>query len=113
MGGFGTWSMGIHYPRFFCAMAPICGGGLSWRCGNLKEMPLWAFHGEQDPTVPLRNSVEMVDAVNKAGGNAQLTIYHTLGHNCWDEAYGNTPVLNWLLAQQRTDFNGHKGDANE
>lgn len=113
MGGFGTWAMGIHYPRFFSAIAPICGGGLSWRCGNLKEMPVWAFHGEQDTTVPLRNSVEMVDSVNANGGSAKLTVFHTVGHACWDEAYGTTTVLDWLLDQKRTDFEGHKGDANE
>lgn len=104
MGGFGTWAMGITYPNFFCAIAPVCGGGLSWRTPNLKNMPVWAFHGEQDSTVPLRNSVEMVDGVNKNGGKARLTIFHTVGHNCWDEAYSTTTVLNWLLEQERTDF---------
>ena len=104
MGGFGTWAMGIHYPAFFSAMAPVCGGGLSWRCPILKEMPIWAFHGEQDPVVPLRNSVEMVDAVNAAGGKARLTIMHTQAHGCWDEVYGDSNVLDWLIAQKRTDF---------
>ncbi len=104
MGGYGTWAMGIAYPNFFSAIAPICGGGLSWRTRNLKNMPVWAFHGEQDSAVPLRNSVEMVDGLNKYGGSARLSIFHTAGHNCWDEAYGTTTVLNWLLEQERTDF---------
>ena len=39
MGGFGTWEMGISYPDLFSAMAPICGGGLSWRCDSLKNIP--------------------------------------------------------------------------
>ena len=101
MGGFGTWAMGVHYPEFFSAMAPVCGGGLSWRCSRLAQMPIWAFHGELDATVPLRNSVEMVDAVNAAGGHARLTILHTSPHNCWDEAYGDSWVLQWLLEQKR------------
>jgi len=101
MGGFGTWAMGLHYPEFFSAMAPVCGGGLSWRCPCLKDMPIWAFHGELDKSVPLRNSVEMVDAVNAAGGKAKLNIMHTAAHSCWDEAYGTTRVLDWLLEQKR------------
>lgn len=109
MGGFGTWAMGLTYPKFFSAIAPVCGGGLSWRTPNLKDMPVWAFHGELDPTVPLRNSVEMVDGVNKAGGNARLTIFHTAAHGCWDEAYSTTTVLDWLLEQKRTDFEEIKG----
>ncbi len=110
MGGFGTWAMGIHYPRFFSAIAPVCGGGLSWRCPNLKEVPVWAFHGARDSTVPLRNSIEMVDAVNRAGGNARLTIFHTVEHNSWDEAYGTTTVLDWLLEQKRNSPDRFKGD---
>lgn len=101
MGGFGTWAMGLHYPEFFSAMAPVCGGGLSWRCCNLKDMPLRAFHGEKDPLVPLRNSEEMVSAVNAAGGHAELTVYPECAHNCWDKAYSQTDVLEWLLAQRR------------
>lgn len=101
MGGFGTWAMGIHYPDFFSAMAPVCGGGLSWRASNVKDIPIWAFHGEKDEAVPLKNSVEMVDAVIKAGGNPRLYILHNVGHACWDEVYSKTDVLDWLVSQQR------------
>src|SRR6185312_957721 len=27
LGGFGTWSLGLHHPERFAAIAPICGGG--------------------------------------------------------------------------------------
>lgn len=103
MGGYGTWAMGIHYPEFFSAIAPICGGGLSWRAPALAEakMPIWTFHGDADPIVPLNNSVEMVDKVNAAGGNARLMICHNMVHNCWDFAYGETDLLDWLIAQKR------------
>lgn len=103
MGGFGTWAMGLHYPEFFSAIAPVCGGGLSWRCSSLAQgnMPVWAFHGDADPMVPLRNSVEMVEAVNAAGGHARLTVFPGVEHNSWDQAYGQTEVLQWLLEQQR------------
>lgn len=103
MGGYGTWSMGIHYPEFFSAIAPICGGGLSWRAPALAEakMPVRTFHGDADPIVPYNNSVEMVEKMNEAGGNAELTIYPGVVHNCWDKAYGETDLLDWLLAQKR------------
>ena len=103
MGGYGTWAMGIHYPEFFSAIAPICGGGLSWRCPALAEakMPIWAFHGDADEIFPVNNSIEMVDAVNAAGGNAKLTLCHNVLHNCWDFAYDETRLLDWLLEQKR------------
>lgn len=102
MGGFGTWEMGISYPELFSAMAPICGGGMSWRCGRLKDVPIWAFHGDADNLVPLNNSVEMVDAVNKAGGNAKLTVFHNVGHNSWVEAYTTTNVVEWLISKNKS-----------
>ena len=101
MGGFGTWEMGIIYPELFSAIAPVCGGGLTWRCDLLKNIPVWAFHGDIDTTVLLKNSIEMVDAVNKFGGNARLTIMHNVGHNCWDEAYTASNVIEWLLSQSK------------
>lgn len=103
MGGFGTWAMALHFPEFFSAIAPVCGGGLSWRCDNLKNMPIRAFHGGQDDVVPLAYSQMMVDAVNAAGGHAALTVYPDRAHNCWDDAYGKTDVLDWLIAQRREE----------
>ncbi|MBE6538750.1 MAG: phospholipase [Ruminococcaceae bacterium] len=101
MGGFGTWEMGITYPDYFSAIAPICGGGLSWRCNLIKDMPIWAFHGDADTAVPLKNSVEMVDKVNSEGGNAKLTILHGVGHSSWDDAYLDTKLIEWLISKER------------
>ncbi len=112
MGGFGAWEMAICYPRLFSCVVPICGGGLSWRVPNLKEVPVWAFHGDEDQAVPLRNSLEMVDALRAAGGAPRLTILHGVGHACWDEAYGDSRVLLWMLEQKREHTDGYKGDTN-
>lgn len=100
MGGYGTWAMGRAFPNLFASLAPICGGGLSWAVGSLK-MPIRAFHGEKDSVVPLRNSVEMVDAVNANGGNASLTIFPETDHDSWDAAYGKTDLIEWILAQKK------------
>lgn len=97
MGGYGTWEMGITYPNFFSCMAPVCGGGFSWRTPELKNEKIWAFHGDADSVVPPNNSYEMVDGVNKNGGNAKLTIFHGVDHNSWDPAYLDTKVIDWLL----------------
>ncbi|MBR3967175.1 MAG: prolyl oligopeptidase family serine peptidase [Clostridia bacterium] len=108
MGGFGTWEMGLTFSNYFCAIAPVCGGGLSWRCSNLKNTPVWALHGDADGTVPPKNSIEMVEAVNKNGGNAKLTLFHDVGHDSWDNAYKETTVLDWLLSHKREDFAKNK-----
>lgn len=98
MGGFGTWSMGVTYPHYFSAMAPICGGGMEWRAGCLKDIPIKAFHGVLDPTVPVKRSIEMVKAVNRAGGKATITLYGKLAHNSWDTAYTGSELVDWLIS---------------
>lgn len=108
MGGYGTWEMGMTYSNFFSALAPVCGGGFSWRCENLKNMPVWAFHGDADLDVPCRNSIEMVDSLNAKGGNARLTIFRGVDHHSWDAAYLETDVIQWLMSQYREDFSVQK-----
>lgn len=103
MGGFGTWEMGVTYGNYFSCIAPVCGGGLSWQCSGdmLKSVPVWAFHGDADSIVPVKNSLEMVDKLNAAGGHAKLTLFHGVNHNSWDSAYLETMVIDWLLSNKR------------
>lgn len=101
MGGFGTWAAGCLHPEKFAAIAPICGGGHSYLAGNLKTVPVWAFHGAKDNVVPLQQSREMVDAVNRAGGNAKLTVYPEAGHDSWTETYNDDEFYTWLLSHSR------------
>lgn len=100
MGGFGTWEMAITFPGFFSCAAPCCGGGMSWRCGVLRSLPIRAFHSRGDGSVPLFCSVDMVSVTNACGGHAELTIYESNDHNCWDRAYTTTDVIPWMLAQR-------------
>ena len=97
MGGSGTWAMGINYPDYFSAMAPICGGEMEWRADRLKDIPIKAFHGVLDPVVPVKRSIDMVKAVNKAGGKATITLYGKVAHNAWDYAYTGSELVDWLI----------------
>ena len=67
------------------------------------NIPIWAFHGEQDDTVFVEESIKMVDAVNRYGGNARLTIYPKCGHDAWSDTYGNSDVFEWLLSCEKQD----------
>ena len=102
MGGYGVWQMGMSLPEHFAAMIPICGGGLFWNAARLVNIPVWAFHGKDDPTVPPTQSIQMVDAVNAAGGNAVLTLLDNTAHNCWNYAYGLRELYDWLLIHKKT-----------
>lgn len=100
MGGYGTWHWGAAHPEKFAALLPICGGGNPAAAARLKNMPIWAFHGSKDTVVPVEESLQMVAAVKKAGGNAKLTLYPELLHDSWTITYKNQEIYDWLLEQQ-------------
>ena len=102
MGGFGTWELAIKYPDRFAAIAPICGGGNSHLVSVLKDLPVWVFHGAKDNVVPLSSAQEMVDVLEKAGGNVKFTIYPEAGHDSWTETYNNPELYEWFIKQKRT-----------
>ena len=101
MGGYGTWEMGMSYPGFFSALAPICGGGVSWRVHLIGKTPVWAFHGDADNVVPPNNSYEMCDKLKASGGNVELTVFHGVMHNSWEPAYEKTKLIDWLIASSK------------
>lgn len=101
MGGYTTWQLAMSIPEIFAAIVPICGGGMYWNAGRLKSVPVWAFHGSEDPTIFPEESKKMVDAVNRSGGNAKLTICEGVGHNSWLNAYRSKEVFHWMLSHKR------------
>ncbi len=101
MGGFGTWRMAMTYPDMFAAAAPVCGGGIIYLAEKYKDLPIWAFHGEEDDVVTVEKSREMVEAINNAGGNAKLTVYPGVGHNSWDRTYANDQLYDWFLSHTK------------
>lgn len=101
MGGFGTWSYGARTTETFAALMPICGGGSLKDAQSLAKIPIWTFHGADDPVVPPERSRVMVEAIRKEGGNVQFTLFPDTGHNSWDKAYGNPEAIAWLLRQSR------------
>lgn len=99
MGGFGTWYTATAYPDMFAAVAPCCGGGMSWITDVLK-MPLWAFHGTADTIVPLEYTKLMIDALEGKNPNFKYTLYEGVGHNSWKYAFCEE-TLAWILAQHK------------
>ena len=107
MGGFGTWGMLRDYPDYFAAAVPICGG---WNLESdpdnapqLKDIPIWAFHGTLDDDVPVERSRAMVQALEAVGGKIKYTEYPDEGHACWGRAYNEPALLPWLFSQKKPE----------
>jgi len=67
MGGYGTWSLAQAHPDMFTALGPISGGGNTAGMAKLVNVPQIVIHGDNDKTVPVDRSREMVEAGKKAG----------------------------------------------
>ncbi|MEE2714830.1 MAG: sialate O-acetylesterase [Verrucomicrobiota bacterium] len=119
MGGYGSWDLLSKYPDFFAAAAPICGGGdigrlslnlgakiqRSFRIEDLKkvrDIPVWAFHGEKDGVVPQKES-EILVAALKAAGNKRVkfTSYPGVNHDSWTRTYANPEFYKWIFSQSK------------
>lgn len=103
-GGRGTWEIAARHPRLFAAIVPVCGFGDPEPLGPaLKDMPVWAFHGEKDNVVPAAKTRAIIDAISKAGGQPTATYFKDADHNAWDPAYRGQKIPEWFLSFQRRD----------
>ena len=106
MGGSGTWHMALRFPRRFAAIVPIA-GFYSWASRtvpsnicDLRDLPIWAFHGAQDSTVPLYQDEVIVEALKACGSSVKFTVYGDADHEpTWLRAYADPALFEWLLAQ--------------
>jgi predicted peptidase len=101
MGGYGSWKLAAEHGKRFAAVAPVCGAGDPSNGDKLKDLPIWVFHGTEDTAVPYERSVEMVEAIEKAGGKkVRFTTLKHVGHNSWSSAYALPELYQW--------FDGHR-----
>jgi predicted peptidase len=101
MGGAGTWDLISRYPDTFAAAIPICGWGNRLMVYRAHNVPVWTFHGDADTVIPPERTVEMVEALEQAGGKVVLTVYPDTGHDSWTRTYRNPEIYRWLLSHKR------------
>jgi predicted peptidase len=101
MGGAGTWNMITHRPDVFAAAAICCGSGTPDDVTRSVRTPMWVFHGDADPTVPVSVSRDRIAALRKAGGQPLYTEYPGVNHNVWEWAFTEPQLVDWLFGQRR------------
>jgi predicted peptidase len=101
MGGFGTFDAIERYPYLFSAAVPVCGGGDISKASSISHIPIWVFHGAEDAAVNPVFSLDMVEALTKAGAHPGFTLYPEVGHFSWIGAYSDPMMMEWLFRQHR------------
>ncbi len=110
LGGGGVFAMAEDYPTLFASAAPLCP---SWntpsKAGNIakENLPVWAFHGDVDTTVPISRTTTMINAINASNPapnpRAKLTVYVGMKHDVWnrayrtDHTYHNPNLYEWMM----------------
>lgn len=107
MGAFGIFAMAVEHPHVFAALVSVCGGLNPGIAGFMADVPVWQFHAEDDPVVPVGFSRDTVKALQAAGGNPKYTEYPkgTLSvgnpHASWIPAYATGEMREWLFRQSK------------
>ena len=124
MGGNGAWYLAYHHAERFAAVIVVCGfigvftgttSGVHYPAivtmangdpyaaiaQRVSSLPIWIFHGDADPTVPVEVSRRMAAALKTIGADVQYNELPGVGHNAWDPAYGRADLFTWLFMQKR------------
>ncbi len=80
MGGHGTYIFIQLDPDYFAAAAPSAGSGLRRTekfidPAKIKDLPVWAFHGDKDGVCPIEKDQKVFDEMKELGGNMKFTIW--------------------------------------
>lgn len=102
MGGLGAWDLLARHSDLFAAGVPICGAGPIDAVDVLKNVPVYAFHGKKDTSVPFEISTpKMVEAIKAAGGSKIEYVELDDGHMIWDTAIEYNGLETWLFSQSK------------
>jgi predicted peptidase len=101
MGGEGAFDFLTRRPDLFAAAIPICSVADTARASLIYQIPIWAFHGDQDDVNDVRYSRLMIDALKKYKGSPIYTEYPGMKHNIWSKAYNEPGLFEWLFSQKR------------
>lgn len=97
MGGRCTWKLALRLPETFAAIAPVCGRSNTFDFSEIRDLPVWMFHGVLDSTVDFANVNTLVEKLLEyEHRDFRLTAYPYVDHDSWTYAYNNEALYQWL-----------------
>lgn len=104
LGGGGTWvAITGPFAPYVASAIPICGTpeyNQDFSVVGKNNIAVWAFHAKDDNQVGVGGTVNIVNAINKAGASpsAIMTLYETGQHWIWGKVYSDDNVYKWASA---------------
>lgn len=102
MGGYGVWQLAMSMAEYVAALFPVCGGGMTWNYKTLLHIPVWTVHGLADRTVSPKDSIQFVENLASHGGEAHIKLLEGVPHACWDIAFADKEIYDWLFSKKRS-----------
>jgi predicted peptidase len=111
-GGFGTYSFVEADPKYFAAAVPLAGSGSGSRreidASKIKDVPIWAFHGDQDTKFPIEKDQKIFAKIQELGGKMKLTTWKGDGHGIetkmFSDDHNGTTELSSNYCDPQPDF---------
>ncbi|RJE90308.1 phospholipase [Paenibacillus sp. 1011MAR3C5] len=100
MGGHGAWYYAAHKPGLFAAVSPLSGWFNPDQAELLKDIPIWAFHGDADDVVPFERTHEMIEALKDMNPQIRFTPIPGEGHRIMHYAYDQDEWIEWMLSHK-------------
>lgn len=107
-GGDAAWAYAMARPSVVAAIVPIAAKGSVAGICAMRDVAVWAFHGELDKDERLESEQRLVDALNACqpppAESARLTVYAGAGHEVWTRTYDGSAgndIYTWLLTHHR------------
>lgn len=115
MGGEAAYRFAIHQPNTFAAVAVLTAFDARFNPSAIeqgfvpstepleaiKDLPIWAIHGENDQNIPLSLAQNTIDGLKQAGVNVRFTILANHDHDVWTDTYSDPQFYDWLFQHQR------------
>jgi poly(3-hydroxybutyrate) depolymerase len=106
-GALATLKFASYHAQDLAAIVPICGNlGLApdeLEC-NMKDLPVFAAHGTQDPTVAVKDmfalQTKLNTTCNPAHDKTAIRVMVGAGHGIWNPVYSDQRVYDWMFAQR-------------
>lgn len=71
---------------------------------HFNNIPLWVFQGGVD-TNPTKSHTEgLIQNFRNAGMNVRYTLYPTLGHGVWNNAYNEPDFFSWMRTKDKSEI---------
>ena len=99
----------MQYPDRFTALIPVM-GYYGWpykvpdNICDLKDVPIWAFHGEEDERIPVEAQQILVEALEAYSGNAQITAFLNTYHDINDKPFYTKALRHLEESGEKTGF---------